>query len=54
MTIYLSTVRTLFMYVNIIFFLFISGIVATVKFFYESKLMTKEIVVNGFMKRLKG
>ena len=29
------------------FLLFISGIVATVKFFYESKLMTKEIVVNG-------
>ena len=51
MTIYLSTARTLLI---LSFLLFISGIVATVKFFYESKLMTKEIVVNGFMKRLKG
>lgn len=34
------------------FLLFISGIVATVKFFYESKLMTKEIVVNKEFEQL--
>lgn len=54
MTIYLSTARTLFMYVNIIFFTIYIWYCGYCKVFYESKLMTKEIVVNGFMKRLKG